>query len=378
MSFSFAAEASDPQTACDIRSLIQKHRPATTTTTAHARSDAEMLQILHRVRESLINDIRGGKAFAELSAAQQLMIRRLESIDRLVFKDCPNQRSTNPGASYKLLANSIEVCQQTKTAPEIALVAVFGHELGHSIDLVNLGCRTLRVTARGISIPAVRPTPSTQASSQTSSEISSEITMTNSRDFYSRPLDAEAWADNLEKIRDSNGRTFNDCALKTKAEKDAMDTLIRSGRVEVVDSGVSVLSHPQRAAFACLRNHWQGPELPTTQEQAEYGGYFKYGEKSAQMWGARAVARYAESKPNLSAQEALGITQFTPIYDSKVHEKEIDLNSVYFAEPALQRVFHCQPSAKQNCMSRFTPGRVQSDAHPATTLPATNPKSGTR
>lgn len=370
--FSAFAEVSTVQPSCHIRTLIQHYSsPSTTTQGPRVRSNAEMMQILNRTRDFLISDIRGGKPVSELHPSQQLMIRRLESIDRLIFKDCPDLRPTNPGASYKLLMNSIEVCQQTKSAPEIALISVFGHELGHSIDMVNLGCRVLKVTARGLSIPAVRTTTSTQAAQ--------EIVMSSSQDPFLRPLDPESWAKDLEQIRDSRGRTFNECAFKTKAEKEALDALIRSGRIEVVDSGVPVLSHPQRSTFACLKNASRSSEPPTSQAQAERGGYFEYGEKSAQIWGARAVARYVASTPTLTPQDALGIAQFSPIYEKKVDEKETDLDSIYLSEPALQRTFRCQPTEVQNCLSYFRPDMVPgNNAQPTTRPTNAQPKQSVR
>ena len=349
---SYAIPATGQTTPCDVRALLAREKlvpDQMVQAKGRLRSDAEMQAIFDRTRESLIADISGGAAASSLNPEQALIVARLRSVEFKVIECSADRAATNPGASNKSLQNRIVICSHTRTAPEIALVAALGHELGHSIDLVNLGCRTFR------------PRPGNK----------SRLENYFAGAEQNPPM--QAFRKQLEEISDA-GRSFNECAFRSAEDREKIEQLLRNGRIEMVDAGIAIERNPIRAAFQCVTSNFGGSSLPESQEAAIKGGYFQFGEKSAQIWGARAVGLYAQANPILAAKDALGLMQFVQFQkDLSVKgpsEKERELNEIYFAEPALQRALRCQPSEKQNCMRHLQFGSRPQDSRPSGALPA--------
>lgn len=356
------------ETTCNVRALYEREGLSTAEPSAPAanRTDAQLRQIFSDTRADLIEEISGGKPASELNQYQKLMIKRLQTMDQLVIKQCPRYRRSAPGASNKLLTNRIEICSDAKAAPEIALRALFGHEFGHSLDIVNLGCRTFRIKQAGARLesryPAVAEAPVVKGSRSQSRNVSGP---------GADALDVNQFRSDLILISEAQ-RTFNECAFRGP-ERVELERMITRGQIEMVDGGVPVMRHPQRAAYQCLADNysssWRAP--PATQAEAQAGGYQGYGEDSAQIWGARAAARFVRSNPRLTSKEVLGLTYFVQLNDLAVKgrdDKEEQLDEVYFSEPAIQNALRCRPDEKQNCMSHFRPS--QSGAGASSSRPA--------
>lgn len=350
-----------PRTPCNVRALFEREGldPRRAPASVADRTDAQIRQVFFETRTDLIEEIRGGKSASELNQYQKLMIKRLESMDQLVIKQCSNYQVADPGASNKLMTNKIEVCRNVKNAPEIALRALFGHELGHSLDIVNLGCRTFRIKQRGTRLesryPAVAEAPVVKRAGSR---------LRNETRQGARELNVNEFRKSLIEISDA-GRSFNECGFRAPGEGAEIERMISRGQIETVDSGVPVMRHPQRAAFQCLANNYNWPTPPTTQAEAREGGYHRYGEDSAQIWGARAAALFVKNNPRLTPRDVLGLTYFVRLNNIAVKgrdDKEEHLDEVYFSEPALQSVLRCRADEKQNCMSHFRPSHSAAGA----------------
>lgn len=89
-------------------------------------------QIVSEVRESMMREIAGS---GNQSPHQRLMIERVRDI-KITISDCQGAEGSNDSTQYE-----IKLCQNALKMPKLALVSLIAHELGHSLDLCNLGSK---------------------------------------------------------------------------------------------------------------------------------------------------------------------------------------------------------------------------------------------
>lgn len=349
------AAGKDHPVACSLRELVKIQGPVETKINK-SRSTAELTKIFNDTKELLIDEIINGKSVEEWNPYQKIMVDRIRSL-KFQVKKCTSEERQNPGASNDLLTNTIKICGHALDAPQLALVMVLGHEIGHSLDIVNLGCRQFKMKTPGIRLESYFHATPQEATILKDSEIKSATSFIGGHSSNSiPPFDMEVFRDRLKLASDGNG-FFNECAFENPKEKQHLDTLLKSNKIEIVDEGIPVSWHPHRKAMSCMAKNAKWEEPPTSQNQAEIGGYFTYGEKSAQIWGARALARHVRLNPQIKANEILGISRFVELNENLslkgVGEKEIEIDTIYLAEPEIQKRLYCEPNSGQNCMQHF-------------------------
>lgn len=332
---------------CDVRVLLAREgiaipfRPQKRA----ARTPSQMQDLFEKTRSLLLAEVTHNQSM-DLTPEQRLMVRRLKSIELQVVPCSTQSTSTNPGASYSLLDNRIKICDHTSTASDITLISVLGHELGHSIDIVNLGCRTFRISQPGFRLEDTVPQDERIVTSGKSVVLKKG---SGPKNPFTKPLNLRAFRTKLKIISDG-GRTFNECEFPENEGRKRLRKLLESGVIEVVDEGNEIVHHPQLPAWACLHKYSNWPRPPTDQSSAEIGGYAEFGERSAQIWGAKAVAAYVREQNNIATKEILSLVQFVPLPKAQKSEKEIQLNELYFDDPALQKSLGCRQTRPISCL----------------------------
>ncbi len=283
------------------------------------RTQAEIEAVFEEVRNSLIQEISGGRPTEQQSPQQRLMIERVRAL-RVLKENCEGQGTNTMAESI------VRICSSAHRTPITALVSLIGHEIGHSIDLCNLSGTFHRCVNHGTRMDlASRATgPAAQTLRQASGNRATHLLLTSRED---EPL---------------NG---------------PVRRLVEGGHLEVMDRGIPLEHNPALATYRCLENS-NGYEVMPPNGDRNCSNVRPYSEAGAQIWGARALARYVEKNPNLSRADLLGTFDGVyPLRAKGVSEKEKDAQSIYLSEPALQRALNCEPAPEQNCMSFFNPSR---------------------
>lgn len=298
----------------------EQSRRAQLMSSIRPRTQAEIEVIFNEIRNSLIQEISGGLPENQQSPQQRLMIERVRVL-RVLKEDCEGQGSNTMAESI------VRICISAHRTPIAALVSLIGHEIGHSIDLCNLSGTFHRCVNHGtrMDLASGATGPAAESLRRASSNRATHMLLTSRED---EPLSAP------------------------------VRRLVAGGHLEVLDRGVPLENNPALATYRCLENSNGYAEMPPDGDRT-CSNVRQYSEAGAQIWGARALARYVERNPNLSRADLLGA--FDGVYPLRAKgfsEKEKDAQSIYMSEPALQRALNCEPAPEQNCMSFFNPGRA--------------------
>lgn len=92
----------------------------------------EANQIVDEIKESMMRVIAGEGA---QSSHQLLMISRIRDL-KINMTNCQGAEGSNDSTTYE-----IRLCQNALKMPKLALVSLVAHEIGHSLDLCNLGSK---------------------------------------------------------------------------------------------------------------------------------------------------------------------------------------------------------------------------------------------
>jgi len=302
-----------------------------------SRSSEQILEVAEKARRILLEEVSGGKQAASLTDEQQLMNNRLRAV-KVKIVPCTMHRMT-PGA-HVLTGDTIEVCKQAAIAtPELALLALFAHEFGHSLD----PC-TLANSAYENPNPRVVLAPAFEYSFRQS--------------FEGSPVDEGELHDRLLDLKKPGiARILIARGSQDPHTTAAFGKMLASGRLKRVDAGIGVGLQVTAPVLACLHGKNAYPAAPTSTATACDGSGFS--EEGAQIWGARVVAKSLEKSGPLPAMQMLGLfahSQFNMSQNAnEFTPKSRDFEAIYLSEPSLQRAFRCQPTAQQICMQQFHP-----------------------
>lgn len=286
------------------------------------RSETETTQIIQEVKDLLLREIAGSNV--NQSPAQQLMLKRIQDL-QVTLQDCNDVEGRNSHAIYE-----VKLCKNARKMPKLALVSLVAHELGHSIDLCNLGGQRYE-----------RP------HSHTNLSLPGNIEDENLREF-------------VTEVKESSNPFLLDSPMaRTPDSLRQFTQLIEANGFRKVDEGLPLSSNPLIHPFACLAREYKTyKNIPETREELCRGSH--HTEAGAQIWAARITGNYmAATSPTI--EEKLGLFANSVGSLSKGPAgKEVDMNAIYFSDPNIQRAFGCTPSPQQQCMNEFRPAEDRS------------------
>jgi hypothetical protein len=306
------------------------------------RSIEQILAVAEKARRILLEEVSGGKLAASFTEEQQLMINRLRAV-KVKVVPCAIQRMAP--AAHVLTGDTIEVCKQAATAtPELALLALFAHEFGHSLD----PC-TLANSAYENPNPRVVLAPAFEYFYRQS--------------FEGMPVDEGELHDRLLDLKKPGiARILIARGHQAPHTKAAFGKMLASGRLKRIDSGIGVGLQVTAPVLACLHGKNGYPAAPTSLATACDGSEFS--EVGAQIWGARVVAKSLEKSGPLPAMQMLGLfahSQFNMSQKAnQFTQKSRDFEAIYLSEPGVQRAFRCEPTEQQICMKQFNTSGTKS------------------
>jgi hypothetical protein len=305
---------------------------------APQRTQQEVVALFEESRAAMILEITAGRPDAQLSDTQKIMVERIRTI-KIEFTD-------GPGATAKYITTThrIFLRRETLSTPKLALIGLFAHEMGHSIDICSLGTAFY---SRGSN-------PSTNLGTGVA-DVELARSLNESSAVGTEYFIDKGYQDNPEHLA-------------------ALQRLTRQGYFTRLNTGVPLRQNPARATYQCLQDRSQYSPLPATVPEICAGTSFN--EAGAQIWGARILANYLKNAPPLSVQEKLGLFALGQIsanpQKGEAESKEKDYNEIFLSEPATQRALGCTPVPGKNCMSAFNPsGRIR-------TTPSTNESSASQ
>jgi hypothetical protein len=293
------------------------------------RTEKATRELFDSIRENLVKTVDRSNLPEE---DKKIIIRRFKLVN-LEFADCPRGDSS-PG-SMKTINLTMSLCKQTSQAPLMALVALIGHELGHTVDMENLGCPLVQIKKNTNLVDHLPPTL----------------------------IQDQQIKLHLDDIARRTDRLFNLCAVR-QPERDSFAALVEKGVLTVVDNGVPPIRNPTRNTFICLNNHSSNVGLakrgpPPDNQAAAEAERMSFGESSAQMWGALAVSNYVSAEKSLTNRDILEMSYYSQVYQPGSIKsnmgKERDLNEIYFSSAAIQDRLQCQPIEGQRCIQEMLP-----------------------
>lgn len=340
--YTFASSLAEGRRLTEVRkTILEPVRP---------RSEESSRALVGKIRSQMIDEIKKSSAGGVLTNEQKLMIKRIEKIN-VVFSDCSHVEARNSNTIY-----TIQLCSNVNKMPRLALASLIAHEMAHSIDLCSLGRKFLKKTVAETRFDKIWKEKFGQAENDL--------------------------AIRLKAISSPDSIYLLDNSFREPSVYSNFSSLIQSGHLQVVDSGVALNLNPALSTYKCLANQVTGyARVPTSEDMACENT--SYTESSAQIWAARIVANYVNENPPSSRLEALGLfanstnISFGPGRKSDLaNNKEADMNNIYLSEPSLQKLFNCQPEPKQNCMQNFN---VQNSTlnvvSPSNARPASSPNT---
>ncbi len=287
------------------------------------RTSQQADRLFNETRDLMIAQISGQ---SDIPGEQQsLMIERLRQLKLNINDNC------NVLAFNSLPAQVISMCDRTLRLPTLSLVSILAHEIGHSIDLCNLGCpRYHRNQTRTPMAEHLR----TQSPNQ------------DAKNFFSQ-------------VDQFQGSTSLILKNPPPGVEQQMNLLVERGVYRLAEQGIALENNPARQAYRCLSqagSHYR--PLPSDQAGVCQGSDFS--EASAQIWSARAVADYIKAHPPQNLNDRLGLFAAAEldIMTSKGSRKITDYNQIFLSEPSIRRMFNCEPQPQQNCMERFLPSSM--------------------
>lgn len=297
-----------------------------TVTSTHRQKVNSLFESL---KVDFIQEITRGAAAEQWTSAQRMMIQRIQTLS-VRLESCDR-----PLASNAMLEHRVTVCSSAMRLPQLSLVALLAHEIGHSIDLCNLGNGFFRKVGNPIF-----------------STFFKEESFTSDSEFMRQ----------LERVSASQVTHFMEQTFCSHADRrERLQSMVQQGVIERVDSGLPIAENPSYRTYRCLED--KARYSPVGDGSIQTCRVGDASEAGAQIWAARLVSRYVERNPPTSELDRLGLFAGSMPYLNKgVAGKERDMNEIYLAEPAIQRMFGCQPTETQVCMRHFSPGGATAPA----------------
>jgi hypothetical protein len=288
---------------------------------APQRTQQEVQALFEESRAAMILEITAGRPDAQLSDTQKIMAERIRTI-KIEFADGPGS-----AAGYATTSHRIVLRSKTLSTPKLALIGLFAHEMGHSVDICSLGTSFYsRGSNRSINLGA----------GVVDADLATHLN--------------DSSAANTEYLIDKSYQDHPEYLA-------ALQRLTRQGYFTRLNTGVTLRQNPARATYQCLQNRSQYRPLPATQQEVCSNTAFN--ETGAQIWGARILANYLKNAPPLSVQEKLGLFALAQMSTNQQKTeavgKEKDYNEIFLSEPATQRALGCTPVPGKICMTAFNP-----------------------
>lgn len=102
-------------------------------------------RLTKQAKTSITNMIKNGRSDSQLSAEQKNLIGRIESVELLTADSnwaqrTPECKKKSPQASYFPDSDRFLICENLLDLPDVSLLRVIAHELGHAIDPCRASC----------------------------------------------------------------------------------------------------------------------------------------------------------------------------------------------------------------------------------------------
>ncbi|MBI4405573.1 MAG: hypothetical protein HY537_15530 [Deltaproteobacteria bacterium] len=221
--------------------------------------DQERLEsLVQRTKRSITLLVTGGRDRTHWSEPEKRLVAKIDSVHVTAMSSLVSHEAcsgTLPNAFYSPASHSINICPKFMDFPEATLVAVIGHEMGHSIDPCGSQCSVYNVDLERLEKAEGR-----KPDSRDDPEIASLVK------FLS-----------IESKQQEKGKSFR-FALPTELMfgKDALTQAVSPeefGLLHLASAGVSPVEYPLEEVMKCLNSARGGDfRRQTDKEQRQIAG----------------------------------------------------------------------------------------------------------